>query len=118
MVAASLPIIYLNILTISVCRSRSVKMFYAVKLGINMKAFSVIPYERAETDLDNNFQMLYVLTVYYKNLSDIKWINKINILEISSFDSLKKARKNFKSSVSVLLGGGGCCCCCCLEVFL
>ena len=43
-------------------------MFYAVKLGINMKAFSVIPYERAETDLDNNFQLLYVLNVYYKKL--------------------------------------------------
>ena len=54
-------------------------MFYAVKLGINMKAFSVIPYERAETDLDNNFQLLYVLNVYYKNFGDIKWKNSINI---------------------------------------
>ena len=68
-------------------------MFYAVKLGINMKAFSVIPYERAETDLDNNFQ-LYVLNVYYKNLSDIKWINKININSMSVYKTDLKVRMN------------------------
>ena len=70
MVAASLPIIYLNIVTILCVSVKECKNLYAVKLGINMKGFSLLPYERAETDLDNNFQLLYIFKCILKKL---KW---------------------------------------------